>query len=204
MGLIDLFRRKPPIRDQAALAGFIDENSAFLVQKGIYEYSRARAGHYSKVLLREAEFQRAVEVSRWRAYPLGLVMVTEMVEGVLRAEIAGPHAALEALSALTLGVFDRYPVPDALGDQAWSELRAELTRQLALIGLHPVKRVIDIPEQWAKIYFDLMPIHEDVRTRDLPTTRNYLRVTMCNIHDELAKRLDLPAVAAAMRQAATT
>ena len=75
MGLIDLFRRKPPIRDQAALATFIDENAAFLVQKGIYEYSRARAGHYSKVLFREPEFQSAVEVSRWRAYPLGLVMV---------------------------------------------------------------------------------------------------------------------------------
>jgi hypothetical protein len=204
MGLIDLFRRKPQIRDQAALTRFIDENAAFLVQKGIYEYSRARAGHYAKVLFREEGFRTAVEASRWRAYPLGLVMVTEMVEGVLRANAVDRHAALDALSGLALGIFDHYPVPDALGDQAWSELRVELTRQLALIGLHPPKRVIDIPEQWAQIYFDLMPIHEKLRTRDFPTTRNYLRVTICNIHDELAKRLDLPAVAASMRQAVTT
>jgi hypothetical protein len=204
MGLIDLFRRKPPIRDQAALASFIDANSAFLVQKGIYEYSRARAGHYAKVLFREPGFQEAVEVSRWRAYPLGLVMVSEMVEGVLRANVANQHAALDAISALALGIFDRYPVSPVLGDQIWSELRAELTRQLALIGLHPPKRAMDIPEQWAQAYFDLMPIHEKLRGRDLPTTRNYLRVTMCNIHDELAKRLDLPAVAAAMGRAAMT
>jgi hypothetical protein len=198
MGLIDLFRRKPAIRDQSALATFIDENAAFLVQKGIYEYSRARAGHYAKVLFREPGFKHAVEVSRWRAYPLGLLMVSEMVEGALRASAADRHAALDAVSALALGIFDRYPVSPELGDQAWGELRAELTRQLALIALHPPKRAIDIPEQWARAYFDLLPVHEELRTREFPTIRSYLRVTLCNIHDELMKRLDLPAVAATM------
>ena len=56
MGLLDFFRGKPPIRDLAAVATFMDENAAFLMQKGLYEYSRARAGHYAKVLFREPEF----------------------------------------------------------------------------------------------------------------------------------------------------
>ena len=43
------------------------------------------------------------------------------------------------------------------------------------------------PEQWAQTYFDLMPIHEKLRGRDFPTTRNYLRVTICNIHDEFVE-----------------
>ena len=74
MELLDFFRRKPPIRDVAAVATFVDENAAFLMQKGLYEFSRARAGHYAKVLFGEAANSRtAVEVSRWRAYPLGLV-----------------------------------------------------------------------------------------------------------------------------------
>src|SRR5215211_2914218 len=98
MGLFDrFFRRKPPIRDITGLAEFIDQNAAFLMQKGIYEYSRARAGHYAKVLLREPEFQAAVEVSRWRAFPLGLAMVAEMVEGVLREHIGDRRAGLEAV-----------------------------------------------------------------------------------------------------------
>lgn len=201
MGLFDWFRKPPPVRDTAALADFIDGNAAFLMQKGIYEYSRARAGHYAKVLFREPEFHAAVEVSRWRAYPLGLAMVAEMVEGVLRAHVGDRHAALESLTALVLDVFDRYPVPAALGEQEWGEHRAELARRLQLIGLHPRKRVMDIPEQWAQTYFDLMPIHEKLRTRDFPTTRNYLRVATCNIHDEFIERLDIPAVAASLDRA---
>jgi len=196
MALLDLFRRKPKIRDRTAVATFIDENSAFLIQKGIYEYSRARAGHYSKVLFGEPEFHAAVEESRWRAYPLGLAMVSEMVEGVLRAGAEDRAAALDALGALVLEVFDRYPKPAALDNLAWGDLRAELARRLQLIGLHPPKRVIDIPEQWAVTYFELMPIHEKLRGRDFQTTRNYLRVTLCNIHEEFIRRVDLPALAA--------
>ena len=132
MGLFDFFRRRPPIRDAQALADFIDRQAAFLVQKGIYEYSRARAGHYAKVLFREPGFQAAVEQSRWRAYPLGLAMVAELVEGVLRPYGADRQRQLDALSELVLSVFDRYPVPPSLGEQAWSEARVELARRLQL------------------------------------------------------------------------
>jgi len=201
MGLLDWFRKRPPIRDAAAVSEFIDRNAAFLMQKGLYEYSRARAGHYGKVLFREPEFQAAVEVSRWRAYPLGLAMVAEMVEGVLREHIGDRRAGLEAVREIVLDIFDGYPVPAALGDEAWRELRAELAHRLQLIGLHPPKRVIDVPEQWAQTYFDLMPIHEKLRARDFPTTRNYLRVGLCNIHDEFVARLDIPAVAESLRRA---
>src|SRR6188508_3087486 len=196
MGLLNFFRRPPPICDVPALAEFIDGNAAFVAQKGIYEYSRARAGHYSKVLFREPSFQAAIEVSRWRAYPLGLAIVAEAVTGVLHERLGGERGAVvQALSDHVLAVFDRYPPPDAISSDEWRNLRAELSRRLQLIGLHPPKRVIDIPEQWAQAYFDLMPIHEKLRGRDFPTTRNYLRVQLCNIHDEFIERLDAPAVA---------
>src|SRR5262245_54662779 len=97
MGLLDFLRAKPRIDDPVKLADFIDRNAAFLVQKGIYEYSRARSGHYSKVLFAEAGFRDAVERSRWQAYPLGLAMVTEAVEGVLRSHVDDRRAALDRL-----------------------------------------------------------------------------------------------------------
>jgi len=192
MNFFDIFgfRRTPPIRDAGALADFIDENSAFLVQKAIYEYSRARAGHYSKVLFKEPEFHKAVEQSRWRAYPLGLVMVAEVVSGLLVLNSTDRRRELEALIAIVLSVFDRYTVPEVLGEPTWRYLRADLERRLQLIGLHPPKRAIDIPEPYAKLYFDLMPIHEKLRGRDFQTTHNYLKVALCNIHDELNKRMD--------------
>jgi hypothetical protein len=97
-----------------------------------------------------------------------------------------------------LSVFDSYPVPAALGEDAWSEARVELARRLQLIGLHAPKRAFDICEPWAETYFDLMPIHEKLRRAEFPTIRNYLKVTLCNIHDEFTKRLDAAAVAAAL------
>jgi hypothetical protein len=200
MGLFDIFRRPPPIRDAGALAQFIDENSAFVAQKGLYEYARARAGHYAKVLFREPDFQAACDVSRWRAFPLCLAMVGELVEGVLcPASREERPDQVDAIRTLVLAVFDRYPVPAALGEQVWAELRAELDQRLKLIGLHPPKWAKDIPEPIWERYFELMPIHEKLRGRDAPVLRNYLRVTMVNVHNELTNRIDLPAVANSLR-----
>jgi hypothetical protein len=195
----EYFRRSPRICDAHALADFIDENAAFLVQKGMYEYSRARAGHYAKVLFREPAFLDAMEASRWRAYPLGLAMVAEVVDGILRPSYTTDRqAAIEGLRALSLSVFDRYPVPAQVGEQAWADARVELSRKLQLIGLHAPKRVIDIPENVAHVYFNMMPIHEKLRGSDFPTIRNYLRVVLLNVHDTLSKTMDAPAIAAAL------
>jgi hypothetical protein len=195
MGLLGMLRRRPRITDSAGLAHFIDQQAAFITQKGIYEYSRARAGHYAKVLMTEPGFLAAVELSRWQAYPLGIAMVTEMVEGVLRAPLGQrQQAAHDRLSALALAVFDRYAVPAPLGEALWRDIRHELARRLAGIGLHAPKPAKDIPEPFAEPYFALMPIHEKLRGRDFATTRNYLRIALCNIHDELTQRMDAAAV----------
>jgi hypothetical protein len=191
------FWRRPPIADLEGLAAFMDEQSAFLVQKGMYEYSRARAGHYAKVLFNEPEFIEVLEQSRWRAFPLGLAMVAELIEGVLRgqagdaqAQHQAPH--LDGWRRLVLSVFDRYPAPAAVGEAAWREARADLDRRLQALGLHPPKRAIDIPGPFARTYWDLMPIAKEIRTADFPTTHNYLKITLCNVYEELTKRADLP------------
>lgn len=192
-----LFRPRPPIRDPGALADFIDAQSAFIVQKGIYEYSRARAGHYAKVLFAEQGFAQSVEHARWQAYPLGLAMVGEMIEGVLASRGGSQRRAmLDQLTSVVLSVFDRYPVPPSIGEAAWLEARRDLAHRLDLVGGHAPKRVMDIPDPLAESYFAMMPIHEKLRGRDFQTTRNYLRVCLCNIHDELVDRIDAPALTA--------
>lgn len=194
-----LFRPRPPIRDRAALADFIDAQSAFIVQKGIYEYSRARAGHYAKVLFAEEGFAQSVERARWQAFPLGLSMVGEMVEGVLVSQAGTPRREiLDQVISVVLSVFDRYPVPPSTGETGWREARRELEHRLDLVGGHAPKRVMDIPEPLAESYFAMMPIHEKLRGRDFQTTRNYLRVSLCNIHDELISRMDRAAVERAL------
>jgi hypothetical protein len=196
MNLFSIFRRRPPIGDLDSLADFLDRNAAFVVQKGVYEYSRARAGHYAKVLFSETGFREAVEQARWTGYPLGLAMVAEIVEGVLRGHAGERRVAAETLSKLVLSVFDRYPVPPSIGDAAWREARSELERCLARIGMHGVKAAKDVPEPYAEAYFSLMPIDRKLRASEFPTIRNYLRVTLCNIHEEFSRRADAPALAA--------
>jgi len=194
-----LFRPRPPIRDREALADFIDAQSAFIVQKGIYEYSRARAGHYAKVLFAEEGFAKSVEHSRWQAFPLGLSMVGEMIDGVLGSQAGMQRREiLDQLITVVLSVFDRYPIPPSIGEAAWLEARRDLARRLDLVGGHASKRVMDIPEPLAETYFAMMPIHEKLRGRDFETTRNYLRVSLCNIHDELIARMDRAALARAL------
>jgi hypothetical protein len=200
MAILGFFRRRPPIRKVAELADFIDEQSAYLIQRYIYDYTHARSGPYSKSLLVRPDFMQAVERSRWRAYPLGLAMVGEMVEGVLRPHAGQERRAIiDPLSTLVLAIFDRYDVPTPIGNDVWQELRDELARKLDQLGLHPPKLVIDIPVPYAERYFNLMPFDKELLTNDVPTTRSYLRLTLTNIRDELAKRLDAPAVAVARR-----
>lgn len=201
VGLFDLiFRRSPPIRDVAALADFIDEQSAFLVQKGIYEFSRARAGHYAKVLFNEQTFLDAADRSRWRAYPLGLAMIAEMVDGVLRPQAEPERSATSrAIASIVLSVFDRYPAPRELGEDAWRDARTDLARHLALLESRLPKRVVDIPESFAQRYFALMPIHKKLRESDFPTMKNYLRVVLINIHHDLTRRVDVEATAGSLR-----
>jgi hypothetical protein len=194
-----LFRPRPPIRDREALADFIDAQSAFIVQKGIFEYSRARAGHYAKVLFAEEGFAQSVEHARWQAFPLGLSMVGEMIDGVLGSQTGMQRREiLDQLIIVVLSVFDRYPIPPSIGDEAWLEARRDLARRLDLVGGRAPKRVMDIPEPLAESYFAMMPIHEKLRGRDFETTRNYLRVSLCNIHDELVDRIDAAAVIGAL------
>ena len=196
MGFFDLFRRAEPIADRNALLDFVDAQAAFLTQKGIFEYSRARAGPYGNVLFSDAVFLAELEKSRWVAFPVMLAMVTEVVEGVLRPA-AGNHRdeLLRGLSAAALAIFDRYPTPAALNASVWEEARRELEHDLTLIGLHGIKRVMDVPTRYVDRYVASMPIHENLRAKDAPTIHNYLKTNLCNVHDVFTQRADLPALA---------
>ena len=198
MGFLDIFRRPTSIRTRVELADFIDQNAAFLVQKGIYEYARARAGVYAKILFTEAAFLELIEECRWRAYPLGLAMIGEMVEGVLRPDADNRQTALNEVSPMVLEVFDRYPRPARLSATEWSAAREQLIYRLQLISLHPPKLAKDIPEPYAEGYFALMPIHEKLRAMDYSSVRAYLKVSLCNIHDVFVGRLDARAVTEAL------
>lgn len=202
MGLFDRFRREQPVASRAALIDFIDAQSAFLAQKGLFEYSRARAGPYGNILFDDKVFLAELEKSRWIAFPVTLAIVAEMVEGVLRPAAGEKRdAMLQGLVAAALEAFDRYPKPTALEVEAWAALREALVHDLSLIGLHAVKRVMDVPQRFVERYVAAMPIHEKLRAKDVPTIHNYLRANLCNVHEVFVRRADVEALVSQLAKA---
>lgn len=201
-----LLRRKSPIRDLDTLADFIDENAAFLVQKGIFDYARARSGPYAKVMLGDKGFQAALNRSRWRAFPLGLAMVGEMVEATIEQHAPGGdrRTILDPLIRLVLSVYDRYPPPSDITQEQWTQGRNDLALHLERLSTHPPKRVIDIPVPFADRYFDLMPFDKQFMTPDAPTARGFLQLSLVRMNDELSSRMDATAIVGMLRAAETS
>lgn len=198
MGLLDWFRRPPPIVDRASLGKFLDTRAAFLVQKGIFDYVRGRSGPFFTMMLEDEGFKLALEEARWKSYPLSLSVVTEMAYGVLLPLTGEPVRLVGVLRGIALEVLDRYPVPAPLGEERWSALRTEMVQRIDGISLHPPKFAKDIPIPFAKTFFDNMPIAEKLRENDFEQIREQLRVNVISMHRDFNKYADLPRLAAAI------
>jgi hypothetical protein len=188
LGIPAYFRGHPPIDNREKLIEFLDSRAAFLIQKNMFDYARARSGPYFKVMIKEPEFQRAVEVSRWTGYPTGLAALAEIARGVLFK--SGERQPLnDAVSSAALAAFDKYPVPEALGEEAWKKARETLIERLAIINTHPPKSAKDVILPYAKILYDSQPVHEELRKSDFEMIQAQLRVNMVTMHDEFESRV---------------
>jgi hypothetical protein len=192
MGLFDMFRRPPPIADVEALEDFLDSHAAFLVQKCVFEYARARAGVFWDKLFREPDFIAAVDVARWNGFVIALADVVEMVEAALRPAARGREAALlDRLIAIAEAVIHRYPVPANEPFDFWVTQVDWLRDRLAEIQLAPPKAVKDIPLSTARRMFELMPIHQSLRGGDFVVVRNHLRSNLCRMSEEFGQRVEI-------------
>jgi hypothetical protein len=189
LGIPAYFGRKPPIDTREKLVEFLDTRSAFLIQKNIFDYARARSGPYFSHVIKEAAFKHAVEVSRWSGYPTGLAALAEIARGILFND-AERKPLNDAVSSAALSAFDKYPVPEVLGDEAWKKAREILIERLALIDSHPPKFAKDVILPYAQILYDSQPIHEELRKRDFEMIQAQLRINMVTMHDEFESRVN--------------
>lgn len=204
MGLLDLFFRKAaPIVDPAALAGFLDQRAAFMAQKGVYEYSRARSGVLSSKLFKEPAFRAALEEARWRNYPYCLQSAALMAEHALRGPAGAEAAAMRnGLIAVVGEVCLRYPTPPALQSGFWPEAAAQIARRIELAGLAAPHAIKDIPHEIGDKFLANLPIHASLRTHDRELVTNNLRVNLCRAYEEFLAAAALPALARALAAAA--
>ncbi len=199
MALFGLFtRKKSPIRAPAELADFIDEQASALVHEGIVQNVRARAGDQADRILSEEAFARLAETARWRTYPLGLAMVAEMIDGLLRPHADAQRALADETIDLVLGVFDRHPVPGAIGKNAWLDARSELAMRLDAISNQPPRNVTDIPSPYIKRYLAEMPSHTGMTHSEAGAALDALKRQLTKEREELETRMDAAAMAKAV------
>ena len=170
MALFGLFRRKSPIGDPKELADFIEEQASSLLHEGI-------------------------ETEPSKAYPLGLAMIGEIVDGILRPQAGSQKRALaDETIDLVLGVFDRHPVPAAIGQDAWGDARSELAQRLDQISNQPPKSAADIPAQYVKRYLKIMP----GQNGNAPRVLDVLKSNLVKAQSDLEARMDAAAMAKAL------
>jgi hypothetical protein len=194
-GISAHFRGLPPIDTREKLIEFLDTRAAFLIQKNMFDYARARSGPYFKVMIKEPDFQRAVEVSRWTGYPVGVAALAEIVRGVL-FERADRKSLNDAVSSAALATFDKYPQPEVLNAGAWKQARETLILRLSQMNLHPPKLAKDVIIPYSKLLYDAQPIHEEMRKSDFGMIESQLRVNLINMHDEFDKAVNEAALLA--------
>lgn len=195
MGLFGLFRRTPPLAGAADLGAFIDSRTAFIVQKCIFEYARARSGILSPKLFKEPAFRAAVEESRWRNYPLCLQSTALMVEHALRPH-AGDRAGMvrQGLIAIVGDICRIYPVPDGFPADFWAQANIRIRRRIDQAGLAAPHAIKDLPRETAREFFGQLPIHADLRSYDRELVTNNLRANLCRAHEDFLASADVPAL----------
>jgi hypothetical protein len=191
MGLLDWFKRSPPIAHRAELVEFLDTRAAFLVQKSIYDFAHACTGMSFARLMQEQPFVAALDEARWRSYPFGLSVIAETVHGVLRPAASGAMPLAEALREAAFDVFDRYPVPAPLDGETWVGERTDMGRRVMGIALHPPKAVKDIPFAVSEQLYKNLPIHAKIRGDDREIVINHLRTNLILIYEDFSRRADV-------------
>jgi hypothetical protein len=200
MGLLDaILGRQKKITSWPALEDFIDARSAFLVNRSMYEYSRARAGILAEKLFREQSFKEAIEEGRWRAFPLSIANVAELSEGLLRPAAAGREdALLEAVVTVGRRVLARYPCPKGIPTEWWEDASQVIERRIRLAAVAAPKSPQDIPKATFDEIFALVPIHPDLMKLDRDVVLNHMRGMMVNIAAETDRAIDRAALVAAL------
>jgi hypothetical protein len=190
--------RRATIAASDDLADLLAAQTAYVSQRTVLEYCRARTGLNWDKLFKEEAFVQAVEICRWEAYAALLPEVAELALIQLRRQGAlDPQAYLPGLVEAARAALLRHPVP--AHRSTWTEASAAIERQLALALLAEPRPVHLMGFGSSDAIFEILPIHPDLRREDREMFRNSVRFALCRAFEEMSRRLDVPALEASLQ-----
>lgn len=189
-------RDKAPIDSVAALCGFVSTRAAFVAQKKLYGYLKARMGTRYPSMFEDEVFVASVNIAKMHVFAAALSDLA--VHAVVRV---GAGAALDGPGRIALA---RTCFRAGLADNA-ADMRDEATLAAWLTAFDA--RLDGI--QWANLeaggdafsespraLLHWAPIADGLKRYDAEIVENSIRFAWIEIRRELARRLDARAVAA--------
>jgi hypothetical protein len=190
-------RRWPPVTAGQELADFLGAQTAYVAQRSVIEYCRARTGLNWDKLVSEQLFLDRLEACRWEAYAIVLAEVAELALIRLRRDgAADPETYLPGLVAAAHAALLRHPVPGHR--TSWADSAEAIERHLAHALLAAPRPVHLLGLHSADAIFDLLPIHADLRPEDREMFQNSVRFAICGAFDATARCFDVPALEASL------
>ena len=171
--------------------------TAYVAQRTVIEYCRARVGHNWDKLFAEASFVERLEICCREGYAVVLAEVAELALIRLRRDgAADPEAYLPGVVRAAHAALLRHPVPAHRA--SWTDAADAIERHLARALMAAPRPVHLVGFQAAAAIFDLLPIHADLRQRDREMFQNSLRFAICGAFEETTRRVDVTALEAAL------
>ncbi|MEZ5667049.1 MAG: hypothetical protein R3F55_06390 [Alphaproteobacteria bacterium] len=187
------------VESRADLCAFMAGRAAFVSQKAMFEYCRARAGVMWDKLMLEADFVAGLERGRWQAYVAALADLALVCDVAIRAGGCAPQpAALGDVAAEVLGAEPRLAQAGVAVAPEVAAIRLSLDRA----AMAPPRRVHEIAVRAGGRIYALMPIHPDMRRHDETTIVNNVRFLMVRAYEDLAQGLDPARLGAELGRAA--
>lgn len=191
------WRRWPSVRSGPELADFLAAQTAYVAQRSVIEYCKARTGLNWDKLYAEQMFLERLEVCRWEAYAIVLAEVAELaLIRLRRGGAADPQSVLPGLVAAAHAALLRHPVPSHRS--TWTDAAEAIEPHLARALLAEPRPVHVLGFQSADAIFDLLPIHADLRPEDREMFQNSVRFAICGVFDAMTRSFDVPALEAAL------
>jgi hypothetical protein len=186
-------RNRPSVMTLDELGHFLGAQTAYVAQRTVLEYCRARAGVNWDKLFGEQAFLEALEVCRWDAYAQVLAEIAELALILLRRQDhADLRACLQGVDAAADAALRRHPVP--AHRESWDFVAAMVARQLSQSLLAAPRAVHLMGFGAADAIFAQLPIHPHLRREDQEMFRNSVRFALCGVFDQMTRRLDAPAL----------
>ena len=187
--------RKGRIASVAGLAAAVDAGAAYLAQGASYSYIRARSGMVAPRLMEDAAFGAAMERCKWEGFAAAAADLVLILEGDLRAHGGAPAAFWRRLYR---GVLDGHPLPPHREGSGWDDRVAEFDRRLEAHLAAPPPGIEVVADFSAGVIMDYAPVDEIIRGVDREMVTNNVKFRFIDQVTELRRRIDWPALAAAV------